>query len=109
MEYRVPRYSTVFPRISPWVFISYSAFKTWCLNETGCLFKARCLFLIAYFEVWWTYNVLYLLRAYVIFEHFLQETSNHSSDGLYLRLQEHFLQSGRVVFLHLTLQKTISR
>ena len=44
------------------------------------------------------------------FECLLQETCNHGSDGLHLRLREHFLtRSVRLAFLHLTPQTTIAR
>ena len=42
--------STVFRRISSRALISYRASKTRRLNETGGLFEARRLFLIADFE-----------------------------------------------------------
>ena len=103
------RTCTVFPQISTRALISYRASKTRCLNETRSLFEHRRLFLIAYFEG--TVDLCCSLIA----AHLRSLWELHTGD-LYPRqqwasfaLQEHFLRNSRVVFLHLSFQKTLAR
>ena len=100
---------TVFPQISAWALISYRASKTRRLNETGRLFESRRLFLVAHFQG--TVD----LRRSLIAAHLRGRWALPTGDlqprqgWPSFALRKHFLRSGRVVFLRLTLQKTIAR
>ena len=62
------------------------------LNITGRLFKAWCLFLIAYLEGTVDLQCCLMQCTYVVFECFLQETSDHGSDGVHLHSTNTFCE-----------------
>ena len=98
---------TLFPRIIARALISYMVSKPRRLNETGHLFEARRLFLIACFEgtvdLWHSLIAAHLSGLRALPPGDLRPQQQWSS----FMLREHLLRSSRVVFLHLTLQKTI--